>query len=74
MTARQREVLSLLASGMTRKEVAAHLYISEETVRNHLRGAYTSLGIQTEVRGQTMLAAFRALGWLRPPTIAGGFR
>ena len=36
LTLRQRELVNLLAKGLTNKEIAAHLNLSEFTVRNHI--------------------------------------
>lgn len=47
LTEREREVLSLYASGMGAREVAAALWVSENTVNDHLRrikGVYQRLG------------------------------
>lgn len=47
LTAREREVLALYASGMGAREVAAALFVSENTVNDHLRrirGVYHRLG------------------------------
>ncbi|WP_460772683.1 LuxR C-terminal-related transcriptional regulator [Microbacterium sp. GXF7504] len=47
LTAREREVLSCYASGMGAKEVAAALFVSENTVNDHLRrirAVYHQLG------------------------------
>lgn len=42
---REVEVLGRLAGGMTTREVADHLEISEKTVRNHIASMYTKLGV-----------------------------
>lgn len=47
LTTREREVLELLASGATPKEVAAKLNISWQTVRNHIRFIYDKLHVHT---------------------------
>lgn len=47
LTAREREVLELLAGGATPKEVAAKLNISWQTVRNHIRFIYDKLHVHT---------------------------
>ncbi|MDQ1124370.1 DNA-binding NarL/FixJ family response regulator [Microbacterium trichothecenolyticum] len=47
LTAREREVLALYASGLGAREVAAQLFISENTVNDHLRrirAVYQMLG------------------------------
>ncbi len=37
LTPRQREILELIASGLSTSEIASKLTLSTETVRNHLR-------------------------------------
>ena len=43
LTPREREVLRLIASGRSNKEIAAQLGISERTVKNHLNDVFTKL-------------------------------
>jgi DNA-binding NarL/FixJ family response regulator len=43
VTGRELEVLSLLARGKSNKEIGAILYISESTVKSHLRSIFTKL-------------------------------
>lgn len=43
-SAREREVLRLLAQGQTNKEIAAALVISERTVKFHVRSLFAKLG------------------------------
>lgn len=45
MTAREREVLRLLASGRTNKEIASLLFISEKTVKSHVHGIFRKLNV-----------------------------
>jgi DNA-binding CsgD family transcriptional regulator len=49
LTKRQREVLRLLAEGMSTREVAAALVISNTTVRNHVANILTALGAHTRL-------------------------
>lgn len=44
LSAREREVLLLAAKGMSSKEVARRLFISERTVQTHLASIYDKLG------------------------------
>ena len=44
LSAREREVLLLAAQGLSSKEVAKRLYISERTVQTHLASIYDKLG------------------------------
>ena len=46
LTAREREVLSLVAAGLPNKSIARRLDISEKTVKAHLTRVFTVLGVQ----------------------------
>ena len=50
LTPREREVLTALALGRTGAEIAAALFISPETVRNHVRNARATLGARTRAQ------------------------
>ncbi len=56
MTPREKEILKLLAQGKRNKEIAAELFISEKTVKNHLANIYAKLKV-----GDRVEAAFTAL-------------
>lgn len=47
LTARQREVMRLVAAGRLRKEVARELHITQDTVKSHMRCIYAKLGART---------------------------
>lgn len=47
LTRRQSEVLHLLARGRSTEEIAADLFISQQTVRKHLEHIYHRLGVHT---------------------------
>ena len=47
LTAREREILQLLADGMSNADVAARLYISQETVKSHVRHILAKLEADT---------------------------
>jgi RNA polymerase sigma factor (sigma-70 family) len=56
LSERQREVISLVVNGMTNREIASTLIITENTVKVHLRNILDKL----ELRNRQQLAAFAA--------------
>ncbi|NGO54953.1 alpha/beta fold hydrolase [Mesorhizobium camelthorni] len=50
LTAREKEVLDLLARGLDNRQIGAQLDISEKTVRNHVSGIFAKLGVETRAR------------------------
>jgi len=58
LTAREREILAMLATGLSGAEIAAALVLSPETVRTHVRNAMAKLGAST--RSQAVVMALRA--------------
>lgn len=57
LTARERQVLSLVADGLTNNDVAARLTISEHTVNRHMTNVLTKLGVSS--RSAAVAAAMR---------------
>ena len=57
LTDRETEVLQLLAQGKSNKEIAAKLFISEFTVKGHLRSIFTKLNVLS--RTEAISAATR---------------
>lgn len=57
LTDREREILALLAQGLSNKAIAARLYLSIRTVEGHLARLYGRLGIHS--RTEAMLLAVR---------------
>jgi DNA-binding NarL/FixJ family response regulator len=57
LTAREREILQLLADGMSNADVAAKLFISQETVKSHVRHILTKL--EADTRTQAVAIALR---------------
>jgi DNA-binding NarL/FixJ family response regulator len=54
LTAREREVLELLVSGRTNKEIGAALGIAENTVKNHLKNILGKLHLDNRVQAATL--------------------
>jgi DNA-binding NarL/FixJ family response regulator len=56
LTPREREVLQLLAEGLTNKEIAAALVISVNTVKRHLKSVFARLGVSTRAAAASKAA------------------
>lgn len=57
LTGRELDVLTLLARGKSNKEIGVNLYISETTVKAHLRSVFTKLNVLS--RTEAIAAASR---------------
>jgi DNA-binding NarL/FixJ family response regulator len=57
LTPREREILQLLADGMSNVDVAAKLFISQETVKSHVRHILAKL--EADTRTQAVAIALR---------------
>lgn len=49
LTTREREIVELIARGLTNKEIAANLRLSEKTVRNALTVIFSKLGVSSRL-------------------------
>jgi DNA-binding NarL/FixJ family response regulator len=67
LTAREEEVLSLLAKGYKNQEIADALFVTHETIRWHLRGIYGKLGVNDR-KGAREYALTRGMSVERKPS------
>ncbi len=58
LTPREREVLVLLAHGLTNPAIAEHLYVAEATVKTHVNRLFIKLNLHD--RAQAVTAAYRS--------------
>lgn len=65
LTPREREVLALVARGMSDREIAAELVLSEHTVHRHVSNMLAKLGCSTRAAA---VARAATAGMLEPPT------
>jgi predicted transcriptional regulator len=61
LTPAQEAVLRLRAEGLTMKDVAARLGVSEQTVKNHSSAAYEAMDVDN------IIGAMMAKGWVQIP-------
>ncbi len=45
LSQREREIVALVAQGFKNKEMAEKMFISEQTVKNHLHNIFDKLGV-----------------------------
>jgi DNA-binding NarL/FixJ family response regulator len=50
LTAREREIVNLVALGLTSREISERLHVSNETVRRHVHNAMGKLGARTRAQ------------------------
>jgi DNA-binding NarL/FixJ family response regulator len=63
LSTREREVLALVALGMSNREVASELYLSVDTIKTHVRRVFSKLGVNNRTQ-----AALRAARYeVQPP-------
>jgi DNA-binding NarL/FixJ family response regulator len=63
LTPREREVVALIASGLSNEEISRKIYVSQSTVKTHAARAMTKLGARD--RAQLVVYAYQA-GLVRP--------
>jgi len=50
LTAREREVFLLVAKGLSNQEIASSVFLSEATVKTHVRAVLTKLGLRNRIQ------------------------
>jgi len=69
LTDREREVLALVATGMSNDDIARCLVVSPHTAKTHVNRAMTKLGARD--RAQLVIAAYES-GLVRPTSDSSG--
>jgi LuxR family maltose regulon positive regulatory protein len=67
LTERERQVLALMIEGLTNKEIADRLVISNNTVRTHIKNVYGKLGVRNRVEAAARSRELNLLGVSHPP-------
>jgi DNA-binding NarL/FixJ family response regulator len=55
LSARQREILEMVVEGMSNAQIAGRLYLSESTIKQHLRGTYKVLGVRNRTEAAKLM-------------------
>ena len=61
LSAREREVLQLIAQGRSNREIAESLFVTEHTVKYHVRSLFNTLGVTSRAEAVARAAARRLL-------------
>ncbi|MCX5230421.1 response regulator [Streptomyces sp. NPDC087219] len=56
LSARERSVLDLIGEGLTNRQIAKRLYLSEKTVKNHISRLLGKLGVERRVQAAVIAA------------------
>jgi DNA-binding NarL/FixJ family response regulator len=59
LTAREREILDLIADGCTNRQIGERLFIAEKTVKNYVSGLLIKLGMQRRTQAAVYGASLR---------------
>ncbi len=62
LSEREREVLLLIADGLTNRQIGAHLFLAEKTVKNYVSTLLAKLGMQRRTQAAVLGAEVRAMG------------
>jgi DNA-binding NarL/FixJ family response regulator len=54
LSARQREILGYVVEGLSNAEIGRRLFLSESTIKQHLRGAYKLLGVSNRTEAANL--------------------
>lgn len=61
LSSRQREILDLVSEGLSNAQIAANLYLSESTVKQHLRAAFKLLRVNNRTEAAKLARATERL-------------
>jgi DNA-binding NarL/FixJ family response regulator len=59
LTARGREILEMVVEGLSNAEIAGRLYLSESTIKQHLRAVYKVLGVHSRTQAAKTMREHR---------------
>lgn len=62
LTSRQNDIMELVMEGMSNAQIARQLYLSESTIKQHLRAAYKTLGASNRAEAARILRDTRPNG------------
>lgn len=66
---RERQVLALIAEGLTNCEIAERLFLSESTVKSHLSSSFRKLSVSSRAEAAAIVLETEELAILTPPKL-----
>jgi DNA-binding CsgD family transcriptional regulator len=72
LTEREREVMTLVASGLHTDDVAVRLFLSPETVKSHVHNAMGKLGAHTRTHAVAIALVTEQISWEIAPAVPSG--
>jgi two-component system response regulator DevR len=61
LSPRERQIMSLIADGLTNREIGLRLSLAEKTVKNYVSGLLSKLGLQRRTQAAVLHLETRAL-------------
>lgn len=58
LTDREREIMGLVAQGLRNRQIAAALFLTEKTVKNHINHIYRKLGVSSRAEATDRWASY----------------
>ncbi|MFC7304552.1 response regulator [Streptomyces monticola] len=62
LSAREREILTLIGEGLTNRQIGKRLYLSEKTVKNNISRLLSKLGVERRIQAAVIAAQFTQAG------------
>jgi DNA-binding NarL/FixJ family response regulator len=62
LSARQGEIMEMVVEGLSNAQIAGRLYLSESTIKQHLRAAYKALGVRNRTQAAKTMRGEHARG------------
>jgi DNA-binding NarL/FixJ family response regulator len=56
LTEREREILALIAEGLTNRQIGERLFLAEKTVKNYVSSLFTKLGLERRTQAAVLAA------------------
>ena len=56
LTEREREILELIAEGLTNRQIGQRLYLAEKTVKNYVSSVLSKLGLERRTQAAVLAA------------------